>query len=57
MSLAIVASQLFTKYLNLAFPIERGQYDSLGHLVSGVLALSIGLPLLAMLLLWRRARG
>jgi hypothetical protein len=57
MSLAIVASQLLTKYLNLAFPIERGQYDHLGHLVSGVLALSIGLPLLAMLLLWRRARG
>ncbi|HRD77632.1 MAG TPA: hypothetical protein PK264_17135, partial [Hyphomicrobiaceae bacterium] len=56
MSLAIVASQLLTKYLNLLFPIERGQYDNLSALVGGVLGSSLGLPLLAVAFFWRTAR-
>jgi BT1 family len=56
MSLAIVASQLLTKYLNLIFPIERGAYDELGSLVGSVVAISLVLPLTAILLLRRRMR-
>jgi hypothetical protein len=54
MSLAIVASQLFTKYLNLIFPIERGVYDQLPSLVLSVIAIAILLPLAAILGLGRR---
>jgi hypothetical protein len=56
MSLAIVASQLLTKYLNLIFPIERGAYEQLGSLVGSVVAISLVLPLTAILLLGRRLR-
>lgn len=56
MSLAIVASQLLTKYLNLIFPIERGSYDQLPSLVLSVIAIAILLPLAAILGLGRRVR-
>jgi hypothetical protein len=56
MSLAIVASQLLTKYLNLLFPIERGVYDQLGWLVGSVVGLSLVLPLSAIALLASRMR-
>jgi BT1 family len=55
MSLAIVASQLLTNYLNLIFPIERGVYDQLGCLVGCVVGISLILPLLAIVLVGRRA--
>jgi BT1 family protein len=54
MSLAIVASQLLTKYLNLIFPIDRGAYDALPGLVLAVVAIAVVLPLTAILALRRR---
>ena len=54
MSLAIVASQLLTKYLNLIFPIDRGAYDALPGLVVAVIAIAVLLPLGAVLALRRR---
>jgi hypothetical protein len=54
MSLAIVASQLLTKYLNLMFPIDRGAYDALPALVMAVIAIAVVLPLAAIVVLRRR---
>lgn len=50
MSLAIVAGQLITKYLNTLFPIERGGYDHLPALVTSVVVLSAIMPLAALAL-------
>jgi hypothetical protein len=49
MSLAIVASQLLTKYLNLLFPIDRGAYDQLPALVLAVIGIAVVLPLTVIL--------
>lgn len=57
MSLAIVASQLLTKYLNILFPIARGNYDALPSLVAGVIALALVLPLAALALVGPLLRG
>ena len=54
MSLAIVASQLLTKYLNILFPIDRGAYDALPSLVLAVIAVAVVLPLTAILTIGRR---
>jgi hypothetical protein len=54
MSLAIVASQLLTKYLNLIFPIDRGAYDALPSLVLSVIGMAVALPLAVILGLRRR---
>lgn len=54
MSLAVMMSQLITRYLNLALTIDRGQYDALPLLVGTVLAASLFMPLAALALLWRR---
>lgn len=54
MSLAIVASQLLTKYLNLLFPIDRGAYDELPSLVLAVIVIAVALPLSLILGLGRR---
>ena len=54
MSLAIVASQLLTKYLNLLFPIDRGAYDQLPSLVLAVLGIALVLPLSVILGVRRR---
>ena len=54
MSLAIVASQLLTKYLNLMFPVDRGTYDALPALVMAVIAIALVLPLAAIVALRRR---
>lgn len=56
MSLAIVASQLLTKYLNLLFPIDRGAYEQLPSLVLSVIVIAVVLPLSAILTL-RRSLG
>ena len=56
MSLAIVASQLFTKYLNLLFPVDRGAYDQLPSLVLSVIAIAVVLPLCVILGVRRRLR-
>jgi hypothetical protein len=54
MSLAIVASQLLTKYLNLLFPVGRGAYQELPSLVLAVIAAAVILPLSAILAVRRR---
>ncbi len=55
MSLAIVAGQLITKYLNAAFPIERGVYDHIPDLVTAVVVLSAAMPLSALAIMRLRA--
>lgn len=50
MSLAIVAGQLLTKYLNMLFPVERGAYEHLPALVTSVVIVSAALPLGALAL-------
>jgi hypothetical protein len=54
MSLAVVASQLLTKYVNLIFPVDRGAYDELPSLVLAVTVSAVVLPLAVILALRRR---
>jgi hypothetical protein len=54
MSLAIVASQLLTKYLNLVFRIDRGAYEELPSLVLAVIGIALVLPLAAIVAFGRR---
>ena len=51
MSLAVVASQLATKYVNLLFPVERGVYDQLPALVLTVTGSAVVIPLAIIVLL------
>ena len=53
MSLAVVASQLATKYVNLLFPVDRGVYDQLPALVLTVTGSALAIPLVVILLLRR----
>jgi hypothetical protein len=54
MNLALVAGQLFTKYLNQVFVVGRGQYGELGLLLLCVVALGLIIPLAAIALFGRR---
>ncbi len=54
MNLALVAGQLQTKYLNIIFPIERGNYDNLAVLVAVAACLGVIIPLSVILALRRR---
>ncbi len=54
MSLAVVASQLLTKYVNLMFPVDRGAYEHLPALVLAVTVSAVVLPLVVILSLRRR---
>lgn len=54
MSLAIVAGQLVTKHLNLAFAVDRGSYEQLPGLVASVVVLTLVPPLVALALMWGR---
>jgi hypothetical protein len=54
MSLAVVASQLLTKYVNLLFPVDRGDYEQLPSLVLMVTVSAVVLPLLVILGLRKR---
>ncbi len=56
MNLALTAGSLGTKYLNLIFPVDRGNYDSLPALVVAGYAVSLIVPLTAILLFGRRVR-
>jgi hypothetical protein len=56
MNLALQASALQTKYLNLIFQIDRGAYDNLPALIVTVLAVSLLLPLVAIAIFGRRIR-
>lgn len=56
LNLALIAGQLATKYLNLIFVIERGQYAELPALVVTAIVLSVVIPLAAILAFGRRIR-
>ena len=54
MNIALVASQLQTKYLNEIFVVERGQYAELGPLLIWAVALSFIIPVGAIALFGKR---
>jgi hypothetical protein len=56
MNLALVAGNLGTKYLNLIFPVDRGDYANLPTLVVAAIVISLALPLGAIVLFGRRIR-
>jgi hypothetical protein len=56
MNLALVAGNLGTKYLNLIFPVDRGDYANLPALVVAATVVSLLLPLSAILVFGRRIR-
>ena len=53
MNLALVASELMTKYLNMIFVVERGNYQHLPALTVTVTLLALVMPLAAILTLRR----
>jgi MFS family permease len=55
MNIALVASQLQTKYLNEIFVVGRGQYAQLGPLLMWAVALSFIIPVAAIVLFGKRA--
>ena len=55
MNIALVASQLQTKYLNDIFVVGRGQYTQLGPLLIWAVALSFLIPVAAIMLFGSRA--
>ncbi len=55
MNLALVAGQLQTKYLNLAFAVDRGQYGELPLLIVTAVLIGFFVPLAVILLFGRRA--
>ncbi|MGB5157946.1 MAG: hypothetical protein WBN77_10975 [Desulfobacterales bacterium] len=48
-NLALSASQLFTKYLNVIFVIERGNYNELGMLMITVAGIGLVVPVLTVM--------
>jgi hypothetical protein len=57
MNIALMASQLQTKYLNEIFIVGRGQYAELGPLLIWSVALSFIIPIAAIMLFGKRAIG
>jgi hypothetical protein len=56
MNMALVAGNLGTKYLNLLFPVDRGDYANLPALVVAAMVISLALPLTAILVFGRHIR-
>ena len=56
MNLALVAGQLWTKYMNQLFVVARGTYGELPELVLIVTILSVAVPLTAIIAFGRRIR-
>lgn len=56
MNLALTAGALGTKYLNLIFPVDRGDYANLPVLLIAALVISLVLPLAAIVAFGRRVR-
>jgi hypothetical protein len=54
MNLALVAGQLGTKYLNLIFPVQRGDYDELGILMVTASLIAFVIPMTAIALFGRK---
>jgi hypothetical protein len=55
MNIALVASQLQTKYLNDIFVVGRGEYAALGPLLIWAVALAFIIPVAAIVLFGQRA--
>jgi hypothetical protein len=55
MNIALVASQLQTKYLNDIFVVGRGEYAALGPLLIWAVALAFIIPVAAIVLFGKRA--
>ncbi len=56
MNLALIAGGLLTKYLNILFPVNRGDYQNLPTLVVVAIVISLILPLTAIAIFGRRVR-
>jgi hypothetical protein len=56
MNLALVAGGLQTKYLNLLFPVDRGDYANLAALVVVASIIGLVVPITAILAFGRRVR-
>lgn len=56
MNLALVMGQLQTKYLNIVFPVQRGEYGALGELMIAASLIGFVLPLLVLFAFGRRIR-
>jgi hypothetical protein len=56
MNLALVLGQLQTKYLNLIFPVQRGEYASLGYLMIAAALIGFFVPLAAIFAYGRRIK-
>ncbi len=56
MNLALTAGTLGTKYLNLIYHVDRGDYANLPSLVVTAYVVAFALPLTAILVLGRRVR-
>jgi hypothetical protein len=56
MNLALVAGSLQTKYLNLLFPVERGDYANLAAITIAATAIGLVVPLAAIVAFGRRLR-
>jgi hypothetical protein len=54
--LALVAGQLFTKYLNILIPVSRGDYINLPRLVVVAYVFAVAIPLAAIAVFGRRVR-
>ena len=56
MNLALTAGELQTKYLNMLWPVDRGQYDNLPTLYGAAWLIGLVVPLAAILVFGRRIR-
>lgn len=56
MNLALVAGTLLTKYLNLIFPVDRGDYAHMPEITIAAVALGLVVPLTAIVAFGRRLR-
>jgi MFS family permease len=56
MNLALMAGGLGTKYLNIIFPVERGDYSNLSWLVIAWIVIGLVVPLAAIMAFGRRVR-
>jgi hypothetical protein len=54
MNLALVMGQLQTKYLNILFPVQRGEYETLGQLMISSSIIGFLLPLIALVAVARK---
>ncbi len=54
MNLALVMGQLQTKYLNLIFPVTRGDYEALGQLMIASALIGFAIPIMVLLIVGRK---